>query len=66
MSGDIYTVGDGKLTQLAQREDGVWFIRRRWRGVWGKWQESGRKCPYEFGKYRAPGAGKARLPDVAI
>lgn len=63
MSGDIYTIGNGQRTQLAQREDGVWFVRTRWRGMWSKWRESGPKCPYEFGKYLAPRAGKARLPN---
>lgn len=66
MSGDIYTVGDGRRTQFAQRDDGVWFIRHKWNGRWGKWWKHGRRCPYEFSKYRVPGAGKARLPDVAI
>lgn len=66
MSHEIYTIGDGTRTQLAQREDGVWFIRTRFRGMWGSWREHGRKCPYEFGKYIAPGAGKARLPNGAV
>lgn len=66
MSGDIYTIGDGTRTQLAQRQDGVWFTRTRFRGLWGKWREHGHRCPYSFGKYLAPHAGKARLPDVAI
>lgn len=59
----IYTVGDGTRTQLAMRSDGMWFVRRKWRGVWGKWMSAGRRCPYEFGKYLAPGAGHAKLPD---
>jgi len=58
----IYTVGDGKRTQVARRDDGVWFVRKTWRGVWGKWEEYGVKRPFEFGMYPAPRAGKARLP----
>ena len=60
----IYTVGNGERTQLAQRDDGFWFVRRKWKGQWGKWELAGKKCPYEFGKYPAPRMGKARLPDV--
>lgn len=66
MSGEIYTVGNGNRTQLAQREDGVWFMRRKWHAVWGTWEETGKRCPYPFGKYLAPRAGKARLPNVPI
>lgn len=62
----IYTVGDGKRTQMAKRNDGVWFIRTKWHGVWGVWEMHGRQCPYSFGVYLAPGAGNARLPDVAV
>lgn len=59
----IYTVGDGKRTQCAQRQaDGVWFIRRKWRGQWGKWTEVGRQRPFEFGMYKAPRCGNAVLP----
>lgn len=60
----IYTVGNGERTQIAQRADGVWFMRQKWHGVWGKWQSVGRKRPFEFGMYQAPRMGKARLPDV--
>jgi hypothetical protein len=63
VSCEIYTVGDGKRTQCARREDGVWFVRSKWHGLWGAWREHGSKCPYEFGKYLAPHAGKARLPN---
>lgn len=66
MSCDVYTVGDGKRTQCAQREDGVWFIRRSFKGQWGKWDECGRRRPFETGMYLAPRAGKARLPNVSI
>lgn len=60
----IYTIGNGERTQIAQRADGVWFTRQKWRGAWGKWMSVGRKRPFEFGMYRAPRMGKARLPDV--
>lgn len=66
MSCDIYTVGDGKRTQLAKREDGVWFRRRSFKGQWGKWEEMGRQRPYETGMYLAPRTGKARLPHGSI
>lgn len=58
----IYTIGNGKRTQCAMRDDGVWFVRSKWRDVWGAWREHGRKKPYEFGMYIAPRAGSARLP----
>lgn len=60
----IYTIGDGTRTHIAQRDDGIWFIRTKQRGMWGAWREYGRKRPYEFGMYPAPGYGRARLPDV--
>lgn len=63
MSNEIYTIGDGTRTQMAQREDGVWFTRSKWRGLWGKWYEVGKHRPFDFGMYLAPGMGKARLPD---
>lgn len=66
MANEIYTIGDGTRTQMAQRVDGMWFIRTKWRGLWGKWRECGPKKPFLFGMYVAPNAGKARLPDVAI
>ena len=62
----IYTIGEGKRTQFAKREDGIWFIRTAWRKGWTAWREFGKRCPYDFGKYQAPGAGKARLPNVSI
>lgn len=62
MSGQIYTVGDGTRTQIAQREDGVWFTRSIYKGRWLKWTEYGRRKPYAFGMYIAPHAGKAVLP----
>ncbi len=63
---DIYTVGNGENTQFAQRGDGVWFVRKKWKGQWAKWVEHGRTRPYDCGCYLAPRAGKARLPDVPI
>lgn len=62
MSNDIYTVGDGTRTQIAMRQDGVWFIRSKWRGVWGKWKDVGTKRPFLTGMYLAPRCGKAKLP----
>lgn len=65
-ANDVYTVGNGENTQFAQRDDGIWFVRKKWKGQWAKWVEHGRSRPYNFGCYLAPRAGKARLPDVAI
>lgn len=58
----IYTVGDGTRTQLAKRADGVWFIRVKWRGVWGRWESQPANL-YEFSRYIDKRAGSARLPD---
>lgn len=63
MSAAIYTIGNGKRTQMAMRADGVWFVRTRWRNGWSKWREHGTKRPYEFGMYKAPGCGVAHLPE---
>lgn len=57
----IYTIGDGTRTQIAMRDDGVWFQRSKWRGVWGKWSQCAKR-PYEFSAYLAKRAGQARLP----
>lgn len=59
----IYTVGDGKRTQIACREDGVWFMRRRdvkgW--MWGPWKRQ-KSRPFEGHAYIDARAGNARLP----
>lgn len=60
----IYTVGNGERTQVAMRADGVWFMRRKWKRRWSKWDSVGKVRPFEFGLYVVP--GKARLPDGAI
>lgn len=66
----IYTVGDGTRTQMALRADGVWFKRTKGVGarvgLWGHWEECGKVCPYEFGKYVDRKAGNARLPHEPI
>lgn len=58
----IYTVGNGKRTQFAKRDDGVWFVRKTFKGQWGKWIEHGRTIPYATGYYIAPRCGCAKLP----
>lgn len=61
----IYTVGDGKRTQFAKRdEDGMWFIRTKYRDHWAKWMVSGKQRPFDFGVYAAPGVGCAKLPPL--
>lgn len=58
----IYTVGNGKRTQLAQRSDGVWFMRTHSERLgWSKWRAQP-SDPYPTGKYLAPRCGNARLP----
>lgn len=62
MKCPIYTVGDGKRTQIAMRDDGVWFIRTWERGqFWTAWKRCAKR-PYEFTAYIDNRAGNARLP----
>ena len=65
MSSPVYTIGDGTRTQVAMRQDGKWFERVRWRGVWHAWRQCASR-PYEFSAYLVLPAQNARLPDVAI
>lgn len=58
----IYTVGDGKRNQWAMRDDGVWFVRSKWRRGWSKWRDIGTRRPFEFGMY--PTGHKAHLPPM--
>lgn len=57
----IYTIGDGTRTQMALRDDGVWFMRTKWRGLWQRWEPQVRR-PYAIGAYIDRKAGNAVLP----
>lgn len=67
MTCPIYSIGNGKRTQVAMRDDGVWFERfhRENKPGWGKWHRTpDDKRPMHA--WYNPSAGKAKLPkDIA-